>query len=220
MGKKILIAEPREVIRTGLCTVFQKDISVSEVKDISTGEELKKHLCSLDFDLAVISQTLITDMKLLPPGRFILLTDEPDLSILTAAYEHQALGYLSVNVTTDLLRVILHSNRDGFLIDPTLLPWMMELISENRKRTDILQLLSPREREVVTLLDEGLDRRTIATQLHISEATLKTHIKNIARKYDDAKWSQKILVYQRHLKGMGRKGRLSDTDGRQGRLAN
>jgi DNA-binding NarL/FixJ family response regulator len=220
MGKKILIAEPREVIRTGLCTVFQKDTSVSEVKDISTGEELKKHLSSLDFDLAVVSQALITDMKLLPRGRFILLTDEPDLSILMCAYEHQALGYLSVNVTTDLLRAILNSNRDGFLIDPTLLPWMMELISENRKRTDVLQLLSPREREVATLLDEGLDRRTIAMQLHISEATLKTHIKNIARKYDDAQWSQKILVYQRHLKGMRGKGSLSGMDGRQGRLAN
>lgn len=220
MGKKILIAETREVIRTGLCTVFQKDTSVSEVKDISTREELKKHLSSFDFDLAVVSQTLITDMKLLPRGRFILLADEPDLSILMCAYEHKALGYLSVNVTTDLLRAILNSNQDGFLIDPTLLPWMMELISENRKRTDVLQLLSPREREVVTLLDEGLDRRTIAMQLHISEATLKTHIKNIARKYGDAQWSQKILVYQRHLKGMGGKGRLSDTDGRQGGLAN
>src|SRR5947209_13791274 len=87
MGKKILIAEPREVIRTGLCTVFQKDTSVSEVKDISTGEELKKHLSSLDFDLAVVSQTLITDLKLLPQGKFILLTDEPDLNILMAAYE-------------------------------------------------------------------------------------------------------------------------------------
>ena len=77
----------------------------------------------------------------------------------------------------------------------------MELIVEARKRTNELELLSPREREIVMLLDEGLDRRTVAGQLHISEATLKTHIKNISRKHEDARWSQNVLVYQRRLKG-------------------
>jgi DNA-binding NarL/FixJ family response regulator len=77
---------------------------------------------------------------------------------------------------------------------------MLDLLSRIRKRSDELQLLSPREREVVSLITEGVDRRTIARQLHISEATLNTHIKNIARKHDDAQWKQKMLAYQRHLK--------------------
>ena len=59
----------------------------------------------------------------------------------------------------------------------------------------------PREREIVILLHEGVDRHTIARQLHISEATPKTHIKNIARKHEDVQCSQKVLVYQRRLKG-------------------
>ena len=201
MGKRVLIAEPREVIRAGLCMVFQRDASVSEVIDVAIREEFDEHLSSLDFDLAVVSHALITDMRLLPQGKFALLIDEPDLNVLMRAYEHQARGYFSVNITADLLRATLNSTRDTFLVDPVLLPWMMELISENRKRTDELQLLSPREREVVTLLDEGVDRHSIARQLHISEATLKTHIKNIARKHEDARWSQKVLVYQRRLKG-------------------
>jgi DNA-binding NarL/FixJ family response regulator len=200
MGKKVLVAESREVIRTGLCTVFQKDTSVSEVSEVATHEELRKHLSRLDVDLVVVTQTLITDMKVLPQGRFVLLIDEPDLDVLMYAYEHQARGYFSFNVAADLLRATLTSNKETFLIDPILFPWMLDLISEIRKRSDELQLLSPREREVASLLTEGVDRRTIARQLHISETTLKTHIKNIARKHEDSQWSQKVLVYQRRLK--------------------
>jgi DNA-binding NarL/FixJ family response regulator len=203
MGKRVLIAESREVVRIGLRMVFQKDASVSEVNEVTTSEELKSQIISSDIDLVVVSQALMTDMKSLPQGRFVLLIDEPDLDVLMGAYQHQARGYFSVNVAADLLRATLNVTRNTFLVDPVLLPWMMELISETRKRADELQLLSPREREVVSLLDEGLDRRTVARQLHISEATLKTHIKNIARKHEDTAWSQKVLVYQRYLKKPG-----------------
>ncbi len=43
----------------------------------------------------------------------------------------------------------------------------------------VMRFLSPREREIVKLLREGLDRRTIAKQLCISETTLKKHIQHI-----------------------------------------
>jgi DNA-binding NarL/FixJ family response regulator len=200
MGKKVLVAESREVFRTGLCTVFRKNTSVAEVSEAATYEELKKHLSCLDVDLVVVSQTLLTDMKVLPQGRFVLLIDQPDIDVLMRAYECQARGYFSFNVAADLLTATLTSTRGTFLIDPGLFPWMLDLLSRIRKRSDELQLLSPREREVASLITEGIDRRTIARQLHISEATLNTHIKNIARKHEDSQWTQKMLVYRRRLK--------------------
>lgn len=200
MGKRVLIAEPREVVRAGLCTVFHQDASVSDVKDVATYEELQQHFAAFDTDLTIVSQMLITDVAVLPQGRFVILVDEPDLDVLVRTYEHQACGYLSINVTADLLHATLSCTKDMFLIDPVLLPWMMGLIIKDRKRTSELQILSPREREIAILLEEGLDRRTIAKQLCISDATLKTHIKNIAHKHEDAQWSQKVLAYRRHLK--------------------
>lgn len=201
MKNKILIAEPREVLRAGLCRVFQDDASVSEVSSVATRDELKQRLSFPDIDLVIVSQKLITDIQMLPQGKFVLLIDEPDLSMLMRAYEHQARGYFSIGITADLLRASLSSTRGTFLIDPALFPWVIELIAKFGKRADELDLLSPREREVALLLGEGLDRHTIAKQLSISEATLKTHIKNISHKQEDAQWSQKVLVYQRRLKG-------------------
>jgi DNA-binding NarL/FixJ family response regulator len=200
MKKKVLVAEPREVIRTGLCRVFQQEPDVSEVSSVATRDELQQHLSFPDLDFVVVSQILITDIQSLPQGRFALLVDEPDLNDLMCAYEHQARGYFSINITAGLLKAALSSGRDTFLVDQALLPWMMDLITKLSRRADELDLLSPREREVAILLDEGLDRRTVARQLHILEATLKTHLKNIAHKQEDAHWSQEVLSYRRHLK--------------------
>jgi ATP/maltotriose-dependent transcriptional regulator MalT len=54
------------------------------------------------------------------------------------------------------------------------------------------------------MLKKGLDRRTIAQQLHISEATLKTHIKNIARKQEDTQREPNIISYQSKSKSLKR----------------
>ncbi len=73
------------------------------------------------------------------------------------------------------------------------------ILNENRK-TQEMSSLSPREREIMSLLREGIDRRTIAQQLHISETTLKTHIKNISRKREDIQWSSEMSTHNRRMK--------------------
>jgi DNA-binding NarL/FixJ family response regulator len=49
--------------------------------------------------------------------------------------------------------------------------------------SDYSRMLTRREREVLVLLTEGLDNRTIATKLFISEATVKFHLHNIMDKF-------------------------------------
>jgi DNA-binding NarL/FixJ family response regulator len=44
-------------------------------------------------------------------------------------------------------------------------------------------LLSPREKEIVGLLHQGLPNKAIAEQLSISSHTVKTHIQRIYKKY-------------------------------------
>ena len=57
--------------------------------------------------------------------------------------------------------------------------------------------LTPREREVVTLLAEGYSYAQIAGQLGISENTLKTHIKRIYSKLKVHNRTQAVLSAQR-----------------------
>ncbi len=193
MGQQILIAEPCNILRIGLRVIFTENTCVSEVHEAATDEALKVHLRSSPIDLVVINQVLVMDIALLPRGNFVILTNEPDLTFLQAAYQQGARGYLSISVSVDLLRTMLHPVNGSFLLDPTLTPWLMESLSESSRSSLESELFTRREQEIMDLLRSGLSRRSIAQKLHISETTLKTHLRNIARKRNSENHLKEVL---------------------------
>lgn len=178
----LLIAEPRDIIRVGLRTLFAGDNRITQIYEVKTQEALHQCMNTCSFSLLVMNQLLITDISLLPRGRFAILATELDISIFQKAYEHGARAYLLESTSADLFRAILSCEEKGFLIEPTLAIPILEYLSSDARFAVNSDLLTSREREIVELLREGIDRRSIAHQLCISEATLKTHIKNITRK--------------------------------------
>jgi DNA-binding NarL/FixJ family response regulator len=184
MGQNILIAESCELLRIGLRTIFAEDQRVSNIHEATTNKGMEFYLRSHGVDLVVVNQSLITDVLHLPVGNFVILTSKLDMSILKAAYQHKGRGYLSEQVSAELLRTVLDRHENAFLIEPSLTPWVMDVLFGNAFTIINQDLLTPREREIITLIRNGLDRPTIAKTLCIAETTLKTHIKNIARKRD------------------------------------
>ena len=184
MGQNILIAETCELLRIGLRTIFTGDQRVSNIHEALTSKGLEQQLQGHQVDLVVVNQSLITNITLLPMGNFVILTSKLDMTMLKAAYKHKGRGYLSENVSAELLRTVLDRNENAFLLEPSFTPRAMECLFGNAFSILNEELLTPREREIIALLREGLDRPTIARNLCIAETTLKTHIKNIARKRD------------------------------------
>ncbi len=184
MSLKIVIAETQEVLRLGLRSILAADVRVSEVYEVMDERELQRSVLRYAPDLIVVNQDLVVDISILHTERFVIIANELDLAKLKAAFEYGAAGYLSVNVSAALLCNLLCSNPPAFLIEPALVPLVMEHVF-NQKHSPLLDetLLTPREKEIVLLLREGIDRSSIASQLCITEATLKTHLKNIARKH-------------------------------------
>ncbi|GHO60142.1 response regulator transcription factor [Ktedonobacter robiniae] len=186
MTLSVLVAEAQDVLRAGLRAIFTGDCRVTRVDEVTTEKEAKQHLLANQFDLVVMNQSLLTDPSCLAKN-VVLLAAEPDIAVLKEAYKCGALGYLSVNVSSELLKTMLHPAGHAFLIEPTLIPWVMEYILHQSVTMVRHDLLTPREREIVGLLREGVDRPSIAKQLSIAETTLKTHIKNISKKGNGAK---------------------------------
>ena len=183
MGLKVLIAEAQEVLRIGLCSILNSDTRVAEVYDVTDENTLQHYLASNRVDLIIVNQDLLRDISILQTKNFVVLAAEPNMTKLKVSYEYGARGYLSVNVTTELLRTTLHPTNNAFLIEPTLGPSIMECVFDRKTpSTSHESMLTSREREIIWLLQEGYDRSSIAKYLCIAETTLKTHMKNIAKK--------------------------------------
>lgn len=182
MKSVVLIAEPQDVLRTGLKSIFLDDSYVAEVHEVTTEGELHLYLQKSKPDFIVINQVLISAVSQLHPLPFLVLAEEPDIERLQMAYKYAARGYLSISSSVELLRASLRSTRHSFLVEPTLMPRLMGTLFHKPQLRVKENILTPREKEIINLLREGLDRIVIANRLGIAEATLKVHLKNINSK--------------------------------------
>jgi DNA-binding NarL/FixJ family response regulator len=184
MGLNVLIAESHDVLRIGLRAIFANDPRVSNIYEATNEKELRVQLNHNKLSFIVLDQCLVRDIALLKSKHFVLLASELDVSMLKAAYKYGARGYLSTNVLAELLRATLCPTENTFLIEPTFIPRLMELICKSRYSSVKEDLLTPREKEIFALLCQGLARPAIARRLGITQTTLVTHIRNISKKRD------------------------------------
>jgi DNA-binding NarL/FixJ family response regulator len=90
-------------------------------------------------------------------------------------------GYLLKSRVTDVgefLETVERIVKGGSVVDPAL---VQELVAA-RRVDDPLEVLSPREREVLSLMAEGRSNAGIARQLWITEGTVEKHVHSILTK--------------------------------------
>jgi DNA-binding NarL/FixJ family response regulator len=94
--------------------------------------------------------------------------------------EH-GVGYLLKDRILDTAQLSEAINRvlaGGVVVDPALVAQLLE----RRRRADPLEELTPREREVLNLMAEGLTDRGIAQRLYVTPKTVETHARHIFQK--------------------------------------
>jgi DNA-binding NarL/FixJ family response regulator len=95
----------------------------------------------------------------------------------------ERLGYLLKSRVTDVGQFIETVERiaaGASVVDPSL---VQELIKARRRR-DPLDVLSPREHEVLALMAEGGSNAGIARRIFVSEGTVEKHVRSILTKLD------------------------------------
>ena len=92
-------------------------------------------------------------------------------------------GYLLKSRVTDVAEFIETVERitaGASVVDPSLI---QELITARRRR-DPLDVLSPREREVLALMAEGASNAGVARRIFVTEGTVEKHVSSILTKLD------------------------------------
>jgi DNA-binding NarL/FixJ family response regulator len=191
---RVLLVEDHATVRQALATAFEQEDDFEIVAQAGSLAEARQLL--QDVDVAVIDLglpdgyggDLIDDLQsATPEAQALVLTASLDHAQVARAVQSGAAAV--INKTAPLEEVITSVRR--LRAGETLLPMngVVELLrfaerrgeQEHDDRQAIAQL-TPREREVLQALADGLDSQAIADRLHISVRTEQNHIANILAK--------------------------------------
>ena len=135
-----------------------------------------------------------------------------------AALRAGATGFMLKDAPPEQLVTAIHAAAAGdALIAPRVTRRLIERFARQApdvSQRAVLAALSPREREVLVLIARGSSNAEIASQLVVSEATVKTHASSILRKLDARDRVQAVVfAYESGLVEPGSR-RLADDDQR------
>ncbi|WP_300616564.1 response regulator transcription factor [Dokdonella sp.] len=121
-----------------------------------------------------------------PRTQVVLLTSFEDARQIVAAVQAGALSCLLKDIDADALADTLRKAARGeAVLHPRVAGKLMDALRNGAEPgSELLESLSQREREVLTLMAEGLSNQHIAERLGIGEKTVKTHVSNVLGKLD------------------------------------
>ena len=134
------------------------------------------------------------------PGiEVLILTASEREEDLYAALRIGAAGYLLKDMPpSELVEAVLEAGRGEPRIAPGMASRMLAEL-ETDDSDDPLAVLSERERQVLSLLADGLRNREIAERLVISEPTVKTHVRHVLEKLRFRNRAEAAAFAARHL---------------------
>jgi DNA-binding NarL/FixJ family response regulator len=193
---RVVVADDQVLVRTGFRMILAAD-GIDVVAEATTGVEAVDAVRRTKPDV-VLMDIRMPELDGLAATRRILTgaPGEPRVIILTtfdldhyvyAALTAGASGFLLKDVTPEHLVAAVRMVRTG---DALLAPAITKRLVERFARRDPdaqslhrdLAALTPREVEVLKLLAQGLSNAELASSLHLSEATVKTHVARILSK--------------------------------------
>jgi NarL family two-component system response regulator YdfI len=188
---RIILADDHKIVREGLRWMLSDEDDVEIVGEADSGEALLKLVDRVDADIVLLDVRMpgmsgLDALEILseqvPDLKVIILSMHGEPAYVRRAVELGAAGYLLKSSDRDELLGALAAVAAGkAYIQGEVTETLMKSISGQEAGTS---LLSPRETEILVLVSRGLENKQIATELGISEATVKTHLKGVFNRLD------------------------------------
>ena len=198
---RILVVDDHTLFRRGLTALLGAQAEFSVVGEAGDAGEALRRAAELQPDVILLDNhlpgvhgvdALVGLREAAPRARLLMLTVSEDAQTLAAALQRGASGYLLKTVDSDVLAsAILRAMQGESTISPEMTGKLVTAYQALQaapeaavpaSASDLVQSLSPREREILAEIARGASNKEIARTLDIAEATVKIHVQHILRK--------------------------------------
>ena len=196
---RILVADEQELFRAGLLHVVGEVVSDPQIYEAESFQEaLVRARRSGPFDLILLGLTMPDGTmygafrgvaalgKICPRASIVILSTSEDPGDVERALAQGARGYVLKSSRAEVLHHVLSLVIAGEIYVPPIV--MARRFGGDE--TSAFGRLTPRERQVLARLIDGLSNKAIAQALSIGEGTVKVHLKAVLRKLHVANRTQ------------------------------
>ena len=200
---RILVVDDHPVVRDGLVAMLATQPDFSVVGQAGGGQdalqlasELQPDVICLDLEMPGIDgvQVLEALQSAGDPSRVIVFTAYDTDERIHAALRAGAKGYLLKGAPREeLFRAVRVVCQGGSLLEPVVASRLIDQIARGLP-SDLPEPLTEREMEVLHLLAQGKTNKEIASELVVTERTVKFHVSSILRKLNASNRTEAVTL--------------------------
>lgn len=198
---RLVIADDHRVVREGITFMLSGEHDVEIVGEAESGEELLGILDDTPVDIVLLDvrmsgmgglEVLQRVSGTMPQVRVLMLSMHDEPGYVRRAIELGAAGYLLKSAGRgEILHAMRTVSDGGVYIQGELMGPLVSDLGGSRVQSGSL---SPREREVLQLVANGFENKQVATELGLSEATVKSYLRGIYERLDVAGRAEAVAV--------------------------
>jgi len=203
-----MLVDDDELMRKGLRAVLSSDDRLEVVEEAANGRQAvqrarhaRPEVVLMDVRMPEIDGIAATDALLadVPEAKVVILTTFEEDEYILGALRAGASGFMLKRSSPEELTAAIHTVAAGeALLSPSVTRRVIDRMAAQPvigEPTDPrLDELTPREREVLELIAQGLSNREIAATLVVEESTVKTHVKRVLMKLDARDRVQAVIL--------------------------
>ena len=206
---RVLVVDDHEVVRQGLAALLDRSTGFQVVAQAGSVEESIAAARRFRPDLVIMDVRLPDGSGIeacreiraeLPDTRVMMLTSYPDEEAVLSAIIAGASGYLLKQIRgRDLISALESVGRGESLLDPAVTEKVLERV--RRVATtggDELADLTSQERKILLLVAEGKTNKEIASEIFLSDKTVKNYVSSIISKLNLQRRTQAAAFVAKH----------------------
>jgi two-component system response regulator DevR len=211
---RVLVVDDHEVVRQGLVALLDRRQGFEVVAEAGTVAEAIEQARRYEPDIVIMDVRLPDGSGVeacreiraeRPATRVVMLTSYPDEEAVLSAIVAGASGYLLKQIRArDLVSALEAVGRGESLLDPAVTEKVLERVRRiaTGAAADDLAALTTQEQKILLLVAEGKTNKEIASEVFLSDKTVKNYVSSILSKLNLERRAQ-AAAYMARLHGTG-----------------